>query len=68
MGLETLRILCLFSKRLRWQWLFTSIAAAYCDVVDYVTARQMANRARALSGGQSSVELINVYSRLKAVE
>lgn len=45
--------------------LFTSIAAAYCDLDDYKTGKEWANRARALSGGESSPELINVYSRIK---
>ena len=45
--------------------LFTSIGAAYCDLGDYETGKQCANRARALSGGVSSAELISLYARLK---
>lgn len=48
--------------------LFTSIAAAYCDLDQLETARKYANRARALSGANSSVELMSVYSRLKMLE
>ena len=48
--------------------LFTSIAAAYCDLGDFVNARLNANRARSLSGSQSSVELISVYSRINKEE
>ena len=57
-----------YEKKVWSPALFTSIAAAYCDVADYDTARQMADRARGLSANQPSGELINVYSRLKSVE
>ncbi len=43
---------------------FTSLAAAYCDIDDYIKARQYANRAYAM-GGKASGELMNVYSRIK---
>ena len=43
---------------------FTSLAAAYCDIGDYLNAKQFANRA--LASGGSSGELTNVYSRIKA--
>ncbi len=48
--------------------LYTSLAAAYCDVERYDIARKYANRARAISGGNSSQELISVYCRLKKLE
>jgi hypothetical protein len=43
---------------------FTSLAAAYCDIDNYIKARQYANRAYAM-GGKASGELMNVYSRIK---
>ena len=48
--------------------LFTSLAAAYCDIQDYITAKKLANAACALSGGPDKIpqELIGVYSRIKA--
>lgn len=48
--------------------LFTSLAAAYCDIEDYDNAKKNADRACALSGGPQKMaqELIGVYSRIKA--
>lgn len=48
--------------------LFTSLAAAYCDIKDYVNAKKYADRACALCGGPQKMdqELIGVYSRIKA--
>ncbi|WP_028234578.1 HRDC domain-containing protein [Pseudobutyrivibrio sp. MD2005] len=48
--------------------LFTSLAAAYCDLNELEKARKYANRARAISGNNSSIELMSVYSRLKKLE
>ncbi len=48
--------------------LFTSLAAAYCDMNELEKARKYANRARAISGNHSSIELMSVYSRLKKLE
>lgn len=48
--------------------LFTSLAAAYCDMGEIETARKFANRAKAMARGVSSQELINVYSRIKSLE
>ncbi len=48
--------------------LFTSLAAAYCDLNELEKARKYANRARAISGNNSSVELMSVYARLKKLE
>lgn len=46
--------------------LFTSIAAAYADTADYVTAKKFADRAFAFSGGKGSGELSSVYGRIHA--
>ena len=43
--------------------LLTSIAAAYCDVGDYVKAKRLCDKAYAWSG--SSYELSAVYERIK---
>ena len=45
--------------------LFTSVAAAYCDICDYETAKKCADRAMSISAGESSPELISVYKRIK---
>lgn len=57
-----------YGKSLYSPALFTSIAAAYCDLGDFSNARINANRARSMLGSQSSVELISVYSRIKKEE
>ncbi len=48
--------------------LFTSIAAAYCDLDQFDISRKYANKAKALTGNNSSPELISVYARLKNLE
>ncbi len=48
--------------------LFTSMAAAYCDLDQVDISRKYANRAKALSGNESSPELISVYARIKNLE
>lgn len=47
--------------------LLTSLAAAYCDVGDYVSAKGCADRAYALQGGGKgyNTELSPVYGRIK---
>lgn len=57
-----------YGKKVYSAALFTSIAGAYCDLGDIENARNSANRARALSGSQSSPELISVYARIKKEE
>ena len=47
--------------------LYTSIAAAYCDIDDIDSAVKNVNRAHAISKGNSSLELISVYARIKAM-
>ena len=48
--------------------LYTSLAGAYCDLSDRIKKRKKANRAMYLSGGCCSQELINVFSRINAME
>ena len=48
--------------------LLTSLAGAYCDENDPIEARKMADRARAMSGANASVELMSVYARIKSLE
>ncbi|MBO4679349.1 MAG: hypothetical protein J5626_06735 [Lachnospiraceae bacterium] len=57
-----------FGKAVSSPALHTSLAGAYCDKGDYVEARLQANRAMAMSGGNASVELQSVYSRIKKME
>lgn len=57
-----------YQKQVWSSALFTSIAAAYCDLGDISTARKYANLARSLSAGINSPELINVYARIKSLE
>lgn len=45
--------------------LYTSLAAAACDIEDYTQARVYANKAKSMSYKNSGIELINVYSRIK---
>ena len=47
--------------------LLTSLAAAYCDVGDYVLAKKCADRAYAIQGGSLNYqsELSLVYGRIK---
>lgn len=44
--------------------LFTSLGAAYCDIGEYDKARDCASRAYAMSAGNASVELSNLYGRI----
>ena len=55
----------LFNRKVWSQAFLTSIAAAYCDLEDYVTAKKFADIAYATYGGSSSPELMNVYERVK---
>lgn len=48
--------------------LFTSLAAAYCYLDDFVTGRKFANLAKSISGTEASPELISVYKRIKEAE
>ncbi len=45
--------------------LCTSIAAAYCDIHDYVSAKRFADTAFAIDGGKASGELSSVYGRIR---
>lgn len=45
--------------------LYTSYAAAFCDIENYEKAKEYANKAHAMSKGESSPELISVYARIK---
>lgn len=57
-----------YGKHVESNALYTSLAAAYCDIDDFNIARKLANKARALSAGVSSPELISVYARIKKYE
>lgn len=57
-----------YKKKVWSPALFTSVAAAYCDIEDYEMARKYANLARRISGEEASVELISVYKRIKEAE
>ncbi len=48
--------------------LLTSIAAAYCDIGDFIEARDKADYAMALCNGNAGKELISVYARIKSLE
>ena len=43
----------------------TSIAAAYCDMQQYMEAKHFADRAYARAGGKASAELNGVYGRIR---
>ena len=45
--------------------LFTSLAAAYCDIGNYKETKYYADRAYAMENGKCSGELAGVYGRLK---
>lgn len=45
--------------------LLTSIAAAYCDIMEYANARKCADKAYAMSKGNASDELRAVYGRIR---
>lgn len=44
--------------------LFTSIAAAYCDIEDFLTSEKYAKKAYALADGKASEELKSVFGRI----
>lgn len=46
--------------------LFTSLAAAYCDVEDYETARRYLNEAKFFHSGKPDEEWLYVYNRVKS--
>lgn len=54
-----------YGNRLLSAPLCTSAAAAYCDIHDYVSAKQCADKAYAMSGGKASGELASVYGRIR---
>ncbi len=60
--------LSVYERKIWSPALFTSLAAAYCDINELEKARKYANRARAISGKNSSVELMSLYERLKKLE
>ena len=62
------KYISLYGKYVYTPALFTSLAGAYCDIGDYVEARKKANVAKAMSGENASLELINVYARIKSME
>ncbi len=55
----------LYGNRIQSAPLFTSIAAAYCDIQDYESAKRFADRAFAFSKGTASGELAAVYGRIR---
>lgn len=57
-----------YGKQVESNALYTSLAAAYCDIENFEIARKLANKARALSAGESSPELISVYVRIKKMK
>ena len=57
-----------FGKSIYSPALFTSLAASYCDLGNWIEARNKANMAKAMSGGDASLELISVYARIKSME
>ena len=54
-----------YGKKVYSSALFTSIAAAYCDIDDYETAKKFADLAFNYNGGFSSLELSSVYGRIE---
>ena len=68
-AIETsIHYLTIYENKITSPALFTSLAAAYCDINELERARYYANRAHAISKGNSSIELISVYARLKKLE
>ena len=55
----------MYGERLMSPPLCTSVAAAYCDICDYVSAKKCADKAYAMSGGKASGELASVYGRIR---
>ena len=60
----TLENLDLCGKAVASPMLYTTLAAAYCDIGDVDLARHYADQASELFGGDSSPELIELYRRL----
>jgi len=54
-----------YKKDIESPMLFTSVAAAYCDIGDYVRAKEYANKAYSQKG-KGDVELMLVYKRIDA--
>lgn len=54
-----------YDKKVMSSALYTSLAAAYCDINNLGLARKYANKAKALSAENSAPELISVFARLK---
>ena len=58
----------IYGKTVYSSALFTSVAAAYCDLRDYETAKKFADLSRGYSGKEASGELISVYARIKVAK
>lgn len=54
-----------YGEKLMSSPLCTSVAAAYCDIRDYDSAKKCADKAFAMSGGNASGELASVYGRIR---
>ena len=54
-----------YGERLLSPPLCTSAAAAYCDIQDYISAKDCADKAYAMGGGKASGELKGVYGRIR---
>lgn len=57
-----------FGRSIMSPALYTSVAAACCDVNDVENARKSANLAYKMSEGNASPELISVFARIKKLE
>lgn len=55
-----------YGKEVYSPMLFTSIAAAYCDLGDYVKAKEYADRANVMGKTSNESDLIVVYKRIKS--
>lgn len=55
-----------YGKKVYSSALFTSVAAAFCDIGNYDKAKKFADLAKGYSAGDSSIELISVYKRIKS--
>lgn len=63
----TLENLDLCGKAVASPMLYTTLAAAYCDIGDIDLSRHYADQASELFGGDSSPELIELYRRLHSL-
>jgi tetratricopeptide (TPR) repeat protein len=54
-----------YGEKLMSSPLCTSVAAAYCDIKDYESAKKLADKAYAMGGGKASGELASVYGRIR---